>query len=123
MNLVHDIDFVLTGNGRILHVFHDFANLIHAVVGGGVQLHDIDVVVARKSKTSLAFAAGRAVHGIKTVYGAGEYARAGGFTGTAAARKQISVRNVSRFYLVYKRARNMLLLYDVPENFGAVFSV
>lgn len=38
MNLVYNIDFIPSADGRILHVFHYIAYLIYAVVGCGVQL-------------------------------------------------------------------------------------
>ena len=38
MHLVHDIHFILSRNGRILHLFAKVAHLVDAVVGGGVDL-------------------------------------------------------------------------------------
>ena len=123
MNLVYNIDFIPSADGRILHVFHYLAYLIYAVVGCGVQLDDIYVSAAGQSVAYRAAAARRAVAGLKTVYRAGEYARARRFACSAAAGKQISMRNAIRFYLIDKRAGNMLLSYDVRKNRGTVFSV
>ena len=123
MHFVDDVHFVLARNRRVLHVVHDVADLIHAVVRSRVQFDNIDIARARKRTADFALAARRAVNGAEAVDRARENPRAGRLARAAAAREKIRVSDVTALDLIDKRARDVFLRYYVPESRGAVFSV
>lgn len=78
MHFVHDIDAVAAVLRGILNLFAQVADFVHAVIGSGVDFHDVQAVFRRQRQARLALPARVSVPWGQAVDRAGEYFRAGG---------------------------------------------
>ena len=108
--------------GKIDIVSH-LADLIHRVVGRGVDLQNVEIGGRRERLAHLAFAAGRAVFGTETVDRTGKDLRHRCLAGATGAREEIGVTDVARTDLVDKRPYDMILTDDVTEGVGTVSAI
>ena len=115
VNFVHNVHLVLPRHGRILHLFAKVAHLVHAVVGSGVNLVDIQVFRTSERLTRRALSARRAVYGAFTVDCLRENFRNTRLTRSARAAKQICVPDTSAFDLVFQYRDDMFLPNDVRK--------
>ena len=100
VNFVDDIDLVFSHLGGVAYLLQQFADIIHAVVGGCVQLQHVHGAFRLNGPADLALAAWVAVVGIQTVDGPAHQLGHGGFARAAAAAEQVGVGNLSRFDLM-----------------------
>ena len=100
VNFVDDVDLVFSHLGGIAHLFQQFADVIHAVVGGCVQLQHVHGAFGLNGAADLALAAGIAVIGIQAVDGPAHQLGHGGFARSAAAAEQIGMGDLPRFDLM-----------------------
>ena len=91
MHFVDDIDFVFAGSRCILGVFQDFADVVDACVGGGVDFQQVDVAPGIDLRTAFAYAARFAVLRVFAVEAFGKDAGDGGFAHAAGAGEQVGV--------------------------------
>ncbi|EEZ75778.1 hypothetical protein NEILACOT_04195 [Neisseria lactamica ATCC 23970] len=91
MHFVDDIDFVFAGGRRVLGVFQDFADVVDACVGGGIDFQQIDVASGINLRTAFAYAARFAVLRVFAVEAFGKDAGDGGFAHAARSGQQVGV--------------------------------
>ena len=115
VHLVDDVDLVAPHGGRILDLLAQVANLVHAVVGGRVDLHHVQVVLPRQLAAGLAFAAGLAVLVVQAVDRPGQHLGGTGLAGAAAAAEQVGVRYAAAGDLVDQRGHDPVLTHDVGK--------
>ena len=123
MHFVDDIDFIAAGYRRISDLFAQIADLVHAVVGSGVDLHHVERRGIFQRAADFALPARRTVYGRKTVDRPRENARGRGFARSARTAKQVRVPDLIRFDLVDQRSDDMILPDHLVEGFRTVFSV
>ena len=121
MHFVDDINFIFSHRGGILHFFPQIAHFRHAVVGCGVDLHDIEAVLQRAA--GFAYAAGRSVYGAFAVDGARKNTGDARFSRSARSAKQIRMSRGTGFDLVAEYAHDALLPDDFIERIGTEFSI
>ena len=97
--LVDDIHPFFQHGGGIDRLLPQCTHLIHAVVGGGVQLRHIQQRAAVDAAAGVALTAGRAVDGVLAVDGLGQYPGAGGLSGAAGAGEEIGVTHAALGHL------------------------
>ena len=101
MHLVDDIDLVFTLGGRVGYLVPDLSDVVHAVVGGGVDLYHIHGSACRYRAAGRARSAGIAVHRVFTVHRPGEDLRHGCLTGTSGTAKQVGMSDSVCFDLIF----------------------
>ena len=111
--LVNDIHAVAPRLRRILHLFAQIADLIHAVVAGRVDFQNIEAVFLRQRLAGGTHAAGIAVFRMLAVDRAGKYLRRRGFARAARAAEQIRMRDTSAHNLAAQRFDDRLLTYKI----------
>ena len=116
VHLVDDIDALLHRRGREDRFLAQRADVVHAVVGGGVELDHVEDRAVGDAAAGGARPAGIAVHRMLAVDRAGEDARAGRLAGASRTDEQIRVREPPRADLVFQRLGDMLLSDDVIEG-------
>ena len=115
MHLVDNVYAVLSLRWRILHLVPDLADIIHAVIGGRVDLQDVQVVLLGERLAGRTDPAGLAVLRIFTVDGPREDARGRGLARPARAVEQIGVRDAAGLDLVLERLHDRPLAHHVAE--------
>ena len=124
MHFVDDIDFKPSLGRGIFYFFADFADIIYAIVGSGIDLNDIDASARQDILTNGTLVTGFAVfRGVGAVDSSGEDFRCRGLTGTPCAAEQVGVGNTLCFHLVFQRSDDMVLPDDAIEGLGAEFSI
>jgi hypothetical protein len=98
-------------------------DVVDAVVGGRVQLQDVQDVAVIYPKTARAFVAGVAVLWLQAIDGFGQDFRARGLAGTARADEKVGVRQAARRHLRFERIGHMGLADDVVKCSGTPLSV
>src|SRR5262245_39245029 len=111
MTLIYDVDLPAAAQGAVGGVGDEFAGVVDAGVGGGVDLDDVGVLAAHDGLVGLLAAAGQ---------GLGEDARGGGLADAAGAGEEVGVRDATRIYGILERPRDRLLADDFIEGPGAV---
>ena len=128
VGLVEDVDLVTVAGGRVAGCVAQFANLVDATVGGGVNLDDIDGVAGADlgaGFAGLAWLGGgarRAADGVAAVEGHGEDACDGGLADAAMAAEDVSVGDAVLQERVGERDGDVVLADDVGEALRAVFA-
>ena len=97
--LVDDVHPLFQHGGGIDRFLTQCAHLIHAVVGGGVQLRHIQQHAAVDTPAGVALAARRAVHGMLAVHRLGQNSGAGGLAGAPGAGEQVGVAHAALGHL------------------------
>ena len=123
MHLVDNVDPVFTAGGGVVDLLPQVADIVYAVVGGGVDLYYIVDGAAVQPFTDLACVARLAVHSVGAVHRLGQDFGAGGFAGAAGAGKQIGVGNATLFDLVFQRGGHMVLAVHIGKDPRAVFTI
>jgi len=86
VDLVDDEDLVLADLGRDAYLVDEVADVIDGVVGGGIQLVDVQRTLFVESLAGLTFVAGLAVGlRVEAVNGFGENAGTGGLADTTGS--------------------------------------
>ena len=114
--LVDDVHLVLRHRRGVLDLFAQVADLVHAVVGGGVDLDDVHAVFLLELQAHVALAAGVAVHGVQAVDGAGKHLGRGGLARAARAAEQVGVGHAPGFHLMAQRADDRVLADDLRKR-------
>ena len=119
MDLVDDVDLVPVALGEVLGVLADLADVLDAVVGGAVDLRDVDRGAGGDLHAGLADAAGGGGGAVDAVEGLGEQAGGGGLAHAAGAAEQVGVGDPVELDGVGDRADDVLLAGHVVEGLGA----
>src|SRR5690606_5251554 len=89
MNLINDVHLIATGLRRYAYLFNKAADVFHRVVGGGIELMNIEGVTVLERKAAVARAAGFCFRRqVLAIDGFGKNTGAGGFTNTAGTTEQ-----------------------------------
>ena len=91
MHLVDNVYAVLSLRRRILHLVPDLADIIHAVVGGRIDLNHAHGRPGGNAAADRTFPTGSAVHRMLTVHSPREDLRNCGLTGTSRSAEKICV--------------------------------
>ena len=122
MDFIDDIDAVRSSKRSKLHILADFTDVVHARIGGAVDLDDINRVALRDLLTISAGRARRSRWPLFTVERFRENSGDGGLADAARPGKQIGLRNPFRGDRVDQRLHDMRLTDHVVEGPRAVFS-
>ena len=124
MHFVDDIDLESALCGGIFHFFPDFTDVVYAVVGSGVDFHDVDAAPSQNILTDFTFVTGFPIFcGMQAVDGTGKNFRCGCFAGASGAAEQIGMGHTPCFHLIFQCFHNMILPHHAGKDIGAEFSV
>ena len=123
MHLVNNVHPVFPIGRQVAHIVPQVADGIHAVVGGGVNLQNIQVILLAQRLAGLAMAAGFAVHRRGTVDGPGKDARNGRLARPTRPGKKVGMSNPSAGHLIGQRADDGLLPHHLIKALGPVGAV
>ena len=123
VHLVDDVNALFHARGGKHGLLPQRADVLHAVVGGGVDLHHVEDAALVDAAAGGALAAGVAVHGVQAVDGLGQYLGAGGLARPARAHEKIGVRQPARGHLGLERFRYVFLPADLVKGARPVFAV
>ena len=123
MHLVDDVNLIGADAGGIGCFVPQVADVVHAVVGGGVDLHHVQDGAVVDAAAHLALAAGVAALVVRAVDGLGEDLGAGGLAGAAGAGEQVGVTHPVGGDLVLQRGHDVLLARHVLKAAGPPLAV
>ena len=123
MDLVHDVDPLFYVGRGVDGLVPQGPDLVHAVVGGGVQLQNIQKAAAFQSQTAGALTAGVTVYRVLAVDSLGQNFGAGGLAGTSCAGEQIGMGGTALCHLLFQGFGDVLLTDDVGKHLGPPFAV
>ena len=123
VHFVDDIHPPPGGHRRIDRLVPDGANVVHAVVGGGVHLRHVQDGAGFDAPADLALTAGAAPHRIQAVHRLGQELGAGGLACAPGAGEQIGMAGPIRQHLFFQDLRDMLLAHYLVKGLGPPFSV
>ena len=123
MHFVDDVDPLFHLGGRKHRLFPQGADVVHAVIGGRVQLHHVHHTALQDAPAGSAAAAGVSVLRMLAVYSPGQDPRAGGLAGAAGADEEIGVGKTSVSHLALQRLGDMLLADDLVKGLWPPFAV
>ena len=122
VHLVDDVDLVAAYLGRDAHLLHQLPDVVHRVVGGGVQLVDVVRALFVEGDARLAFVARFAVRrGMQAVDGLGEDAGARGLAHATRTAEEVGVGQLARGDGVLQRGGQGVLSHHRFEGGRAVF--
>ena len=123
MHLVDDIDAVLANLGRDSHLGCEVTDVIHRVVGCGIELVNGKTTSLVEATARLTLAASIALGcGVQTVDGLGEDAGASGLAHTSGATEQIGVGELSTGYGIFEGGGDVALAHNGLEGLWAVLA-
>ena len=123
VDLVHDVHPLFHIGRGVNGLVPQGTDLVHAVVGGGVQLQNIQKAAVFDTQAAGAPVAGVAVHRVLAVDGLGQNLGAGGLAGTPGAGKEVGVGGAALGDLFLQGLGNMGLADDVGKRLGPPFSI
>ena len=121
--LVDDIHALFQHRGRVDGLLPQGAGIVHAAVGGSVQLGHVQQRSVVDAPAGGALVAGRAVHGMLAVDGLGQDPGAGGLSGAPGAGEQVGVPHLTVGHLTLQRVGDVLLPHHLGEGLGAIFAI
>lgn len=110
VNLVDDVHLVFSKLGRVAHLIDQIADVVHRVVGGGVEFVDVQGVGVFRSAL------------LETVDHAGYDTRTGGFSHSPWPAKQHGLRQLLTFNGVLERCGDVLLTHHLFKPLRSVLS-
>ena len=123
MHLVHDVHALADGRRRVSRLVPEGTDLVHPVVGGGVQFQHIQDGAVFNALAGRADVARVAIHRILAVHRPGQDFGAGGLPGPPGAGEQVGVGQPSRRYLAFQGLRDVFLSHDLVKGTGAPLAV
>ena len=128
MSFIENIDFVSIPAGRVTGGVPQFANLVDAAIGGGVDFDHVDGVSLTDLDAGVADAAGFGGGALGAAYFSaaverhGHNARNGGFADAAVPRENVAVGDAVLRERVQKGASDVVLPGYVGKTLRAVFA-
>ena len=123
MHLVDDIYLIGALAGRISRFIAQIADVIHAIVGGCVNLHHVHDAAIVDAFANLAFTAGVCPGAVRAVDRLGKNFGAGGFACAARAGEQIGMAHLIVCNLVLQRGSDARLAHHIRKRLGPPFAV
>ena len=123
VGLVNDVHPLADGGGGIYRLVPQSTDLVHSVVGSGVQLQHVQDGAVLDAQTGGTGIAGVAVLGIFAVYRPGQNFGAGGLACSPGAGEQVGVGQPSGRRLALQGVGDVLLTHHVVEGAGPPFSI
>ena len=123
VHLVDDIHLVLADAGGIGGLVPQIPDTVHAVVGGGVDLHHVQDGAVVHPPADLALAAGISLLAVGTVHRLGKDLGAGGLAGSPGAGEQIGMADAAGAKLILQRRHDGLLAHHILKPHGPPFAV
>ena len=123
VHLVHDVDPLFHRRGGVYRLVPQGSDLIHAVVGGGVQLQHVQDRPVLNTQAGRALVAGVAIDRALAVHRPGQDLGAGGLSGSPGSGEQIGVAQPSAGHLLLQGLGDMLLPHHVVKGAGAPLAV
>ena len=122
MNLVYNVYLIASLGRAICDFFPDLPDIIHAVIGGSVNFHNIHGSSCIDCPAGGAFITGASVYRMFTVYCFCQYLGNGRLAGSSCAAEKIGVGQLSGGDGVLQRRGEGFLPYDGVESRGPVFA-
>ena len=123
MHLVNDEDALIADCRHVSDLIDDFANVFDRVVGGSIELMDIEAAAFVEGHAALAGIASFAVFWrIHAIDGLGQNAGAGGLAHAAWPGKQKCMRQLPHFDGILERIGHMRLAYYRIKGSGPILS-
>ena len=122
MHFINDIDPIVVPRGRCLHGFPHLADVIHAVTGRPVNLHDIEGAAPADLHATGALQTGRRCRPLLAVQRLREDTGHGGFPDAAHSGEQIGVRGTARGQRVGQCADDVRLTAHFGKRHRAVLT-
>ena len=123
MHLIYNVYLIGSALGSINCGIAEVADIVHAVVGGGINFHDIGKCAAVGVTADVTFKAGIAVLHVAAVHCFCEDTGAGGLTRASRTREKVCVGSLSADYLIFQGFRGIFLRDDVIKGKGTPFAV
>ena len=123
VNLVDNIDLVLAFRRRIRHLFPDFPDVVHTVIGRRVDLDHIHGRTCGDRTAGRAFSARIPVHRMFAVHRPGKDLRDSRLSGSSGSAEQIGMPDAVSADLVLQCCHNMILTLYIRKFRRAEFSV
>ena len=123
VHLVDNIYFVCADTGRVSRFIPQIPDIVHAIVGCGVDFHNVHHTAIVNTRTYRALSARVCTIPALTVHCFGEYLGAGRFTGAARACKNVGMSYFVVQYLVLQRRGNARLAHNVLKCCRTPFTV
>ena len=123
VDLVDDVHPLFHRRRGVYRLIQDGADVVHAVVGGGVQLQHVQHGAVFNAQTGIAAVAGAAVLRRAAVYRPGQNLRAGGLSRAAGAGKEVRVGQPPGLHLALERLGDMALAHHIVKGAGPPFAV
>ena len=123
MHLVDDVHLVFACLGRETHLLYQAPDIVHGIIGGSIQLMDVEGNSFVKRGTGRAFIAGFPIsRGMLTIDRFGQYPGASSFAHTPRTAKEECMRQLMVLYGVFQRGGNVLLSDNGIKCLRSVFS-
>ena len=123
VHLVHNVHPLFHRRRGVHRLVQDGADIVHAVVGGGVQLQHIQDGAVLNAQAGGAGIAGVAVLGALTVHRPGQQLGAGGFARPPGAGEQVGVGQPPGLHLALEGLGDVALAHHLVEGAGAPLAV
>ena len=123
MHFVDDIHPIFAHGGGKMYLFTQIADVVHAVVGGSIDLRHIQHGTLIDAAAYLAFVARIAIHRMQAVDRFRQNFGAGGLAGSARSGEQIRVRQPSGAQFVFQRCGHMRLTPYIRKGLRPPFTV
>src|SRR5690606_31921526 len=116
VHFVDHVDFVAAVHGRVVHLLAQLADIVHAVVGGAVDLEHVHGTARIHRLAVLASVAGDGGGPLLAVQGLGQYAGRGGLAYAAGAREKVGVGYAPALYGVAYGLGDVVLAHHILES-------
>ena len=123
VDLVHDIHPVADVGGGVDSLVPEGPDMVHTVVGGGIQLQHIQHAAVVDAKAGVALVTGVAVHRVAAVHRLGQDLGAGSLAGAPGTGKEVGVAQAILRHLAAQSIRDMGLPHHILKGLGAPFAV
>ena len=123
MHLVDDVHLVAAGAGGVGGLVPQVADVVDAVVGGGVHLDHVEDAAVVDAAADRAAAAGVAVCGVQAVDRLGEDLGAGGLAGAPHPGEQVGVAHPAGGHLIFQGRHDGPLAHHILKPLGPPLAV
>ena len=121
VSFVEDYDFVAARGRSVTNHFAEFANLVDAAIGGGVNFENVERSAGGNFAAGIAGVVGLGGGAFHAVERLGEDPRRSGFAHAADTEKNVGVSDAIRFDGVRERLGDVLLADNFDERLRAIF--
>ena len=123
MHFVDDIGTQTESGGGVIDLLPDLSDVVHAVVGSGVDFRYIHGRIFQHGPAVFTLVAGIAVHRGKTVGRPGQNFGAGGLAGAPGAGEEIGMGQPPGLDLGLEGGGDVLLAHHIVKGDGSPFAI